>query len=556
MASQYVMASADHGETWRTISPDLTGPEGAPPPNPELPTSGVRAAPSPGGNIQSLALSTVSANVIWTGTSTGRVQVTQDGGKTWKSVTPPNMPGGGINVIDASHRSAGTAFVALLSRDARPHIYRTSDFGVSWQEISNGLRDGEVVRVVREDPVDPALIYAGTVTGAYVSFDRGDHWQSLQLDLPNTVVSDITVHENDVVISTYGRGFWILDDVSPLRQVRAAMASSDPVYFFRPSPVTRIRWDNTQDTPLPPEMKVGDNPLEGAVLDYYLAAPAAGSITLSITDAANKVIREYSSVLPPPDTTMPNVPEYWLVPRVPLPTGAGMHRVSWDLRYADPPTMNYGYSGNLLDYREYTLSWHALPGQTPRTTLVGPMVLPGTYTATLAVNGRSYKQPITVAPDPRVPASATALAAQFQLQKRMVAGITATYHAIHYLDDLRAAMTSRVSESAGKPSAAGVASAVQAAEAALAPLVAGPESFGTAHRDLGRRLNDQLVGDVQPTANIIAGVDTPCRAIDDGLSTLRQIQSKNIADLNALLARSGLTAVPSWTPTPAPACGK
>ncbi len=361
------------------------------------------------------------------------------------------MPAGGINVIDASHRNPGTAYVALLSRDAHPHIYRTSDFGKSWQEIATGLADGEVVRVVREDPVDPNLIYAGTVTSAYVSFDRGDHWQSLQLNLPNTVVSDMTVHENDLVISTYGRGFWILDDVSPLRQVRAAAASTDAAYFFKPSPASRARWDNTQDTPLPPEVKVGDNPLEGAVLDYYLSAAATGPLTLTITDAAGHVIREYSSVAAPPDTTMANVPEYWLVPRTPLPTGAGMHRVAWDLRYADPPTLNYGYSGNLLDYREYTLSWHALPGQTPRTTLVGPMVLPGTYTAKLAVNGRSYTQPVTVVPDPRVPASPAALAAQFHLQQRMVAGITATYHAVNYLDQLRAELAARAAESAGKP---------------------------------------------------------------------------------------------------------
>ena len=164
--------------------------------------------------------------MIWVGTSTGLIHVTRDGGKTWTNVTPPNLPPAGINVIDASHANAGTAYAALLSRDApSAHLSARSDYGAHWQEISTGLADGEIVRVVREDPVDPDLLYAGTVTSVYVSFDRGDHWQSLQLNLPTTVVSDMTVHDNDLVISTYGRGFWILDDVSPLRQLRAALAS-------------------------------------------------------------------------------------------------------------------------------------------------------------------------------------------------------------------------------------------------------------------------------------------------------------------------------------------
>jgi hypothetical protein len=557
MAAQYVLASTDRGLTWRVISPDLLAPRGGPAPAAAVPgerLTGV-GAPAPGGSVQSLAPSPVAASVIWVGTSNGLVHVTRDAGKTWTDVTPPNLPPAGINVIDASHAAAGSAYAAVLSRDAHPHIYRTSDYGQRWQEIAAGLTDGEVVRVVREDPVDPNLLYAGTVTSAYVSFDRGDHWQSLQLNLPSTVVSDMTVHQNDLVISTYGRGFWILDDVSPLRQSRAAAASTAPAALFRPSPASRARWDNTQDTPLPPEMKVGDNPPEGATIDYYLASPASGKVTLTIGDTAGRLIREYSSVAPPPDTTMANVPEYWLAPPVVLPTTAGMHRVAWDLRYPDPPTLNYGYSGNLLDYREYTLSWHALPGQTPRTTLVGPMVLPGTYTAKLTVNGQSYTQPVTVTPDPRVNVPAAGLAAQFQLQQRMVAGIAATYHGFNYIQQLRAALATRNTAAASTAAAAQIAAAVKTLDAALAPIASGPAGFGTAHRDLGRRLNDQLVGDVQPTASVVAGVDAPCRAIDAALDGLRTLQAANVAEIDAILARANLSALPAWTPPAAPACG-
>ena len=552
MAAQHVLESTDRGQTWQRISPDLLTLPGGPAPAaaPGERITGV-GAPAVGGSIQSLALSPVTPGVIWAGTSNGLIHVTRDHGRTWANVTPPNLPSTGINVIDASHANAGTAYAAMLSRDGHPHIYRTSDYGKAWQEISSGLTDGEVVRVVREDPVDPNLIYAGTVTSAYVSFDRGDHWQSLQLNLPSTVVSDMTIHDNDLVISTYGRGFWILDDVSPLRQVKAAMASTGPAYLFRPAPASRARWDNTQDTPVPPEMKVGDNPPEGAILDYYLSSPASGTVTLAVSDAAGRVIREYSSVPPPADTTMANVPEYWLAPPMVLPTTAGMHRVAWDLRYPDPPALNYGYSGTLLDYREYTLSWHALPGLTPRTTLVGPMVLPGTYTATLTVNGRSNTQPVTIVADPRVPVPAAALAAQFQLQQRMVAGIGATYRAFNHIQELRGALGARTTQANNAP----IATAGQALDAALNQIASGPAGLGVAHRDLGRRLNDQLVGDVQPTASVVAGVDAPCRAIDTALDGLRKLESTRVVELNTMLARAGLAALPAWTPSAGPACG-
>ncbi len=549
MAAQHVLASEDRGRTWRTISPDLAAVPGAAP-APAGASGGV-GAPAPGGSITSMAPSPVDGGVIWVGASTGLVHVTRDGGQSWTNVTPPGLPPGSVNVVDPSHANAGTAYVALLSRDAHPHIYRTSDYGGSWTEISSGLTDGEVVRVVREDPKDPDLLYAGTVTSVWVSFDRGGAWQSLALNLPATVVTDLTVKDSDLVISTYGRGFWILDDVSPLRQAQALRTSRAPAYLFRPEPASRARWDNTQDTPLPPEMKVGDNPPEGAILDYYLAAQVAGPITLSILDSAGGLIREYSSVAPVPDTTMPNAPEYWLASPVVLPTAPGMHRIAWDLRYADPPTLNYGYSGNLLDYREYTLSWHAIPGRTPRSTLVGPTVLPGTYTAKLTVEGRSYTQPIAVVPDPRVPVPPSALAAEFHLEQRMVAGIAATYHAFHYIQDVRAGLA-KISTGGG---AAGMHAAAGSLDTALNDLVSGPDGFGAAHRDLGRRLNDMLVGDVDPTPSVIAGVDRPCASIDTGLERLRTLEATAKTELDAGLARAGQAKLPSWTPPAAPACG-
>jgi len=211
-----------------------------------------------------------------------------------------------------------------------------------------------------------------------------------------------------------------------------------------------------------------------------------------------------------------------------LPTTVGMHRLNWDLRYPDPPALNYGYNGTLLDYREYTLNWHALPGLTYRSTLVGPMVLPGTYTAKLTVNGRSYSQTFDVVADPRVPVTLAGLTAQFRLQQRMVAGIAATYHAFTFIDQARPAV-------AGQP-----------IETTLNEIISGPAGIGTAHRDLARRLNDMLVGDAEPTASVIAGVDGPCRAMDAAFERLRQLQAAN----------PGVPQLSGWRPPAAPACGK
>ena len=541
MAAQHVLESNDAGQHWRVISPDLAAPRGVTLAATTITSTGV-GAPAAGGSITTLALSSVQAGVMWVGTSTRLIHVSRDGGKTWSNVTPPNVPGT-INMIEASHTSAATAYVAVLSGDAKPHLYRTNNFGQSWQEIITGLAgDGGTMRVVREDPVDPNLLYAGSVTSAYVSFDKGDHWQSLQLNLPTTVVSDMTVKGSDLVVSTYGRGFWILDDVTPLRQTRTAMAASGPAFFFKPDTVVRARWDNTQDTPLPPEMVVAENPPEGAILDYYLATTAAGPITLTISDAAGKVVREFSSVAPPRDTVMPNVPEYWLANPTVLSTAKGMHRINWDLRYPDPPTLNYGYYGTLLDYREYTLNWHATPGHTYRSTIVGIMVVPGTYSAKLTVGGKTVTQPITIVPDPRVHVPGTALAAQLVLQQRMVAGLTVSYQAVNYVTELRRALESVANRPANGPQARSV-------DSTLARIAA--TGFGIVHRDLGRRYSDQFIADAMPTPSVVAGVDGPCKLLDASLDALRKLQASSIAELN----RATAGALPSWVPPAAPACG-
>ncbi len=546
MGAQYVLASSDGARTWRPISPDLTHAANAQ----TAPGGTGVAAGTGGGTIEAMAPSPVGSGEIWVGSNTGVVQLTRDGGGTWTNVTPPGLPPGGINVIDPSHSHDGTAYIAVLSRDSHPHIYRTSDFGAHWQEIVAGLPDGAVVRVVREDPADAQLLYAGTVTSAFVSFDRGDHWQSLQLNLPTTVVSDLTVHGADLIASTYGRGFWILDDVTPLRQEEQALAAAD-AYLFRPDTASRIRWDNTQDTPLPKETTTGENPPEGAILDYYLAKPATGPITLAIVDGDGHVVRTYSDVAPPADTLMPNVPAYWIQPPTVLSRQPGMHRIAWDLRYETPDALPFGYYGTLLDYTEYTLNWHAIPGETPQRQPVGPMVLPGTYSVRLTVNGRTYSQPLTVVPDPRVPVSSMGLAAQLALEQRMTAGLHSSADGFRHIEQLRLALATLTA-------AAGTSSTVRAAAAtldtAMERLANGPGSFAFANRDLARELTDMIVGDIDPSPSVVAAPERSCHDIETDGQAYMRLQDTQLAALEKLLNGAGNTPLPHWTPATGNAC--
>ncbi|HZS60374.1 MAG TPA: hypothetical protein VFA43_13965 [Gemmatimonadaceae bacterium] len=484
MGAQYLLASSDNARTWRHLGPDLT--------------SGARRSA-----IETLAPSTVQAGEIWVGTNDGVIQVTRDNGATWTNVTPPDMPGAKSSgrryspLIDASHKDAGVAYLSVNAfPDPTPYIFRTMDFGAHWQSIVNGLPAEDAVQTVREDVVDPNLLFAGTVTGAWVSFDRGDHWQSLELNLPNTDVTDMSVHGNDLAISTYGRALWILDDLTPLRQLRSAMAAN--AYLYQPEVAYRMRWDNIEDTPLPPEVPAGENPPEGAIIDYYLKAPVSGTVTLSVYDSDNQLIRQMSSAAPPPDTVRPNIAAYWLAPQTALATTAGMHRVAWDLRYPPPDVINYSYFGDLLDYREYTLNVHAVKGTTPRVQPTGPLVAPGTYRIELTAGGQTFSQNLVVQNDPRIQVTQSGLVAQTKLQLRIVAGLKTSYAAFVKV--------------ASSP------------DSALAN-----SAFGPANRDLTRHLEDMESGDIDPTPSDVAAVDADCQQIDQALAKATALNLKGPA---------------------------
>ena len=347
--------------------------------------------------------------------------MTHDGGAHWREVTPPALtPWSKVSLMEASHFDTLEAFAAvnrIRLDDLHPHVWRTRDGGRTWDEIVTGIPDDEVVNVVREDPVRRGLLFAGTERTVYVSFDDGERWQSLRLNLPASSMRDLVVHENDLVLGTHGRSAWVLDDITPLRQLAEAGGAQDG-HLFAPAPAVRVRWNTNTDTPLPPEEPAGQNPPDGAILDYYLPSAASGPVTLEVLDARGALVRRLSSDdAPEPVDSSANIPLWWVRPSQRLGTGAGMHRFVWDLHY--PPPASVGH--------EYPIA--AVPHDTPREPR-GPWVLPGRYSVRLTVNGRTLTQPLSVRMDPRVHASAADLASQLASARRVADLMQRDYDAL------------------------------------------------------------------------------------------------------------------------------
>jgi photosystem II stability/assembly factor-like uncharacterized protein len=391
---QSVVKTADGGKTWDTISPDLSRESYDLPASVAAYPDAAKTQATRRGVVYSLGPSPLDVNVLWAGTDDGLIHLTRDGGKNWKNVTPPAMkPWSKVSQLDASRyddRSVYAAINSLRLDDLKPHIFRTHDDGATWQEIVHGLPDGPI-NVVREDPVRKGLLFAGSELAVFVSFNDGDDWQPLRLNMPATSIRDLVIHDEDLVVGTHGRGFWILDDISPLREMSTAIGAAD-AHLFAPRPTWRFPRDTNTDTPLPPEESAGKNPPDGAILYYYLQSAAAGAMTLEVLDGASKVVAHFSSEdkAPPPNPQL-NVPTYWLRPFQPLAAGAGMHRFVWDL-HGSPASGGRGGRGGEPDIA-------AVYMDTPVGE--GPWMPAGNYTVKLTVNGQTYTQSLVVKPDPR-----------------------------------------------------------------------------------------------------------------------------------------------------------
>jgi photosystem II stability/assembly factor-like uncharacterized protein len=424
LGSNVVWATTNGGQSWRIISPDLTRK------NPGKPAAlgpfanTKLAAGVHRGVVYSIAPSYIDRNVIWAGTDDGLVWVTSDGGAHWRNVTPPGIhrfaddgSWSKITQIDSSHFDAQTAYVSVSRfrlNDLHPYIYSTHDGGKHWTEIDGGLPADSPVNTVREDRVRRGLLFAGTERTVYVSFDDGVRWQSLQMNLPSTSIRDLVVHGDDVVVGTHGRSFWILDDIEPLRQMSWRIAAGT-VHLFKPADAYRLRRDTWTDTPLPPEVPAGQNPPDGAIIDYTLGHTANDPLTIAIYDAAGNLVRQWKSTdKPVPIDPEIVVPTYWVRPTQIPSAAAGTHRFVWDYRYADPLAVSH----------DYPIS--AIPHDTPLAPQ-GVLALPGVYTVKLTVDGHTYAQRFRLRMDPRVAISSSALREQFQLATRITRLMARTY---------------------------------------------------------------------------------------------------------------------------------
>ena len=422
-ASNTVWKTTTGGRSWIQISPDLTRPAWSVPPNVGKYAAAVNVTQR--GVVYALAPSPLDINRIWAGTDDGLIHLTTDGGATWSNVTPPSLrPWAKVSILEASHFDPQEAYAAINTfrlDDLRPHILRTRDGGKSWSEVVNGIPAGAIINAVREDPKTRGLLFAGSEREVYVSFDDGEHWQTLRINMPATSIRDLTIHEDDLIAGTHGRGFWILDDIEPLRQAAGVSSTT----LFKPQQAWRFRWSKYPDTPIPPDEPMGQNPPDGAVVDYYLAS-ATDRVTLEILDSAGNAVRRYTSNDPaPPVKDEGNIPWYWIRPPRVLSTSAGMHRFTWDLHY-DP-----------ISGAERTFPISAVPYNTaPNPT--SPWVLPGTYTVRLTAGATTLTQPLIVRMDPRVTTPIEGLRQQFDLSMlvyRQIAAVSAA------LGELRTART-------------------------------------------------------------------------------------------------------------------
>ena len=553
-AGNTLWQTRDRGSHWEKISPDLSRP------NYELPASvgkyeeDATKQAHRRGVIYTVAPSPLEANRIWCGTDDGLIHLTTDGGKTWTDVTPPNISAWQkISLIEAGHFDANTAYVAvntLRIDDLRPHIFATHDSGKTWTEIANGIPAGQIVNAVREDPGRKGLLFAGTEKGVYVSFDDGANWESLRLNLPASSVRDLIVKNDDLVVATHGRGFWILDNITPLRQLDRPEGGPAPmssrvdgagaprrrseVTLFKPQKALRVRANLNPDTPLPPDEPAGENPPDGAMIDYFLSKDASSPVTIEIKDSNGQSVRKYSSADTPIEANPKRlrIPTYWIRPPQSLSTKAGMHRFLWDLHYTPVPGVE----------PEFPIS-ATYRNTAPAAT--SPWAAPGDYTVTLTVDGKTFSQPLTVAMDPRVKASAADLQEQFDLSWKLYQLRLKLAPIGKNFDDIAEQLTKLRAKAAERPD---VAQKVEAFAQTLMkfgppnPRPGAPPSLFVLESTTGL-FNEIESADATPTAAVKAAVADLDRKIPPMMDAWRKLLESDLSSLNHQLKQAGFPEI-------------
>jgi photosystem II stability/assembly factor-like uncharacterized protein len=538
-AANVLFETKDYGKTWQSISPDLSREHAGQPPT--LKPLAEKDAAKRRGAIYSVAASFKSIDTLWAGTDDGLVWVTRDHGKNWKNITPVEMTAWSkVTQISASHFSDSTAYVSVSRMridDSHPYIYRTRDGGATWQSIVAGLPDGSPVDTVREDPVRKGLLFAGTETAVWVSFDDGDRWQPLQMNLPHTSMRDLLIKDNDLIVATHGRSFWILDDISPLRQIAAFEAASGP-FLFNPGNAYRVRRSTYPDTPLPPDEPAGENPPDGAVIDYSLPRGVTGPVVLEILDAGGKLVRKYASN-DAPEATMEElskqlIPLYWLRMPKTLPGTPGLHRWVWDLRYATPAATNYSYPIS------------AVPHDTPRTPQ-GALALPGTYTVRLTADGKAMTAPLTIKIDPRVHATPADLHSLFAAQLKLATMVSKSATASLEVHSAREQL-----EALSKSAQPVVKEAIENLDKELAEVLSGRAKASGEEAEPGlddvagesAALYEQVgMADAAPTAAQMKATEHASEEVFEALRRWDKARSSSIPAFNRLLEGEHLPAI-------------
>lgn len=558
-ATNVLWKTIDGGISWKQISPDLTRKTHEVPKSigkyadvarTQVDTNGARV-------IYTIGPSYVDVNRIWIGTDDGVIQTTANGGATWKDVTPKQIGSyWKVFTIDAGRFDPLTAYAAvntLRLDDMNPHLYRTHDGGATWTEIVTGIPGGAPVNVIREDPKKKGLLFAGSETQVYFSVDDGDHWQSLRLNMAASSVRDLVIKDDDLVVGTHGRGIWILDDITPLRQIDARTAEA-PATLYKPEPALRVRWDTNPDTPLPPDEPRAPNPPDGAIIDYYLRASASSPVTLEILDGT-RVVRHYSSADPPgppvpdPATDAP-LPLYWYRPQQALSAAAGMHRFLWDVHLQPLPSPGGGRAGGLPIS---AVPFNTVPAPTT------PWANPGTYSVKLTVDGKTYTQPITVRQDPRVKTPAIAMQQVYTLSKAMydaaVDAEAASAKVEQVLEEI-----AKLGPQAPRPLAQALTAFGTKIQTSLAALGPAPGGRGGGRAALASPagpvnplagviasltgvMNSLQAADVQPTTNQLRAINAALQAYHQAMAQWSTLKAVDLPPLNAKLKAAGLPLI-------------